>query len=147
RATKLLANGDGLANSNRQKIVDAFMPITKRHGDKALGKAVFEKNCAKCHRLGSLGQSIGPDLTGIAVRDRADILIDILDPNRSAEGNYRQYNVETKKGLVLMGLLTGETRTAIELLDSEANKHIVLREDIDTIVATKLSLMPEGFEK
>jgi putative heme-binding domain-containing protein len=86
-------------------------------------------------------------LTGIAVRDRADILTDILDPNRSVEGNYRQYTVETKNGLYLTGLLTAETKTAVELLDSDAKKHAVLREDIESIISSKLSLMPEGFEK
>src|SRR5262249_26360342 len=34
-----------------------------------------------------------------------------------------------------------------ELLDSEAKRHVVLREDIDTLIASKQSLMPEGFEK
>jgi hypothetical protein len=32
-------------------------------------------------------------------------------------------------------------------MDSEGKKHVVLREDVDTLNATKLSLMPEGFEK
>jgi putative membrane-bound dehydrogenase-like protein len=147
RATKLLASGGRLPDPNRKKVLDAMLPLAKKHGDKGKGKTVFEKNCAKCHRHGSLGQTVGPDLTGIAVRDRADILIDILDPNRSVEGNYRQYQVFTKKGALLTGLLTAETKTAVELLDSEAKKHVVLREDIETILSSKQSLMPEGFEK
>jgi putative membrane-bound dehydrogenase-like protein len=147
RATKLLASGGRLPDPDRKKVLDTLLPLAKKHGDKAKGKAVYEKNCAKCHRHGSLGQTVGPDLTGIAVRDRADILIDILDPNRSVEGNYRQYQVMTKKGTLLTGLMTAETKTAVELLDSEAKKHVVLREDIETIVSSKQSLMPEGFEK
>jgi putative membrane-bound dehydrogenase-like protein len=147
RARKLLASGGRLPSADRQKVLDALLPLAKRRGSAAAGKLVFEKNCAKCHRFGSLGQVVGPDLTGIAVRDRADILIDILDPNRSVEGNYRQYTVETKDGLLLTGLLTAETKTTVELLDSEAKKHVVLREDIENILSSKLSLMPEGFEK
>jgi putative membrane-bound dehydrogenase-like protein len=147
RATKLLASGGRLPDPDRKKVLDTKLPLAKKHGDKAKGKTVFEKNCAKCHRHGSLGQTVGPDLTGIAVRDRADILIDILDPNRSVEGNYRQYQVMTKKGTLLTGLMTAETKTAIELLDGEAKKHVLLREDIETIVSSKQSLMPEGFEK
>jgi putative membrane-bound dehydrogenase-like protein len=147
RAMKLLAGGGRLPSPDRQKVLDALLPLAKQHGDKTMGKAVFEKNCAKCHRFGGVGQSVGPDLTGIAVRSRADILIDVLDPNRSVEGNYRQYTIETKKGVVMTGLLTAETRTAVELLDSEAKKHTVLRDDIETISSSKQSLMPEGFEK
>jgi putative membrane-bound dehydrogenase-like protein len=147
RAKKLLASSGRLPSADRQKVLDALLPLAKRRGSAAVGKVVFEKNCAKCHRFGSLGQVIGPDLTGVAVRDRTDILIDILDPNRSVEGNYRQYTVETKGGLLLTGLLTAETKTTVELLDSEAKKQVFLREDIENILSSKLSLMPEGFEK
>jgi putative heme-binding domain-containing protein len=128
-------------------VLEALLPLAKRHGDPGKGKQVFEKNCAKCHRFGAVGQTVGPDLTGIAVRDRADILTDILDPNRSVEGNYRQYTVETKNGLFLTGLLTAETRTVVELLDSDAQKHVIQRDDIESLISSPLSLMPEGFEK
>jgi putative membrane-bound dehydrogenase-like protein len=147
RAKKLLASGGGLPNPDRQKVVDAFLPALKRHGDASRGRAVFEQNCGKCHKHGDLGANIGPDLTGMAVRERGDLAIDILDPNRSVEGNYRQYTILTKDGRVLTGLLMSETKTTVELMDSEAKKHDVLREDIDEFRATKLSLMPEGFEK
>jgi putative heme-binding domain-containing protein len=147
QATKLLARGGRLPSPDRQKVLDTLLPLAKLHGDKAAGKAVFEKNCAKCHRFGDLGQNIGPDLSGIAVRDRAEILTDILDPNRSVEGNYRQYTIETKKGAVLSGLLAAETRTTVELLDQDGKRRVVLREDIDTFAQSRLSLMPEGFEK
>ena len=50
-------------------------------------------------------------------------------------------------GRVLNGLLASETKTAIELYDAQAKKHVILREDIDQIVATPKSLMPDGFEK
>ncbi len=147
KAKKLLASGGRLPSPDRQKVIEALLPLAKRHGDADKGKLVFEKNCAKCHRFGAVGQSVGPDLTGITVRDRADILTDILDPNRSVEGNYRQYTVETKNGLFLTGLLTAETRTVVELLDSDARKHVIQRDDIESIVSSQMSLMPEGFEK
>jgi putative membrane-bound dehydrogenase-like protein len=146
-AQKVLAGSGRLPSPDREKVLKTLLPLAKKTGSSAKGKAVFEKNCAKCHRFGDLGQVVGPDLTGIAVRDRADILTDILDPNRSVEGNYRQYKIETKRGILLTGLLTAETRTAVELLDAEGKKHVVLREDIDSLISTKLSLMPEGFEK
>src|SRR5204862_4365582 len=126
---------------------EAHPYLSKRPGDQLLGRAVFEQHCAKCSRRVSRGANIGPDLTGMAVRPRADLLVDILDPNRSVEGNYRQYTIETKKGTVLTGLLTGETQTAVEVMDAEAKKTVVLREDAAAYTKTDRSLMPEGFEK
>src|SRR5690606_27982834 len=94
-------------------------------GDASVGRKVFEQQCAKCHRHGELGATIGPDLSGMAARTKAEILTDVIDPNRSVEGNFRQHIVVTTDGRVLSGLLSGETRTSIELLDAEAKKRVV----------------------
>jgi uncharacterized protein len=108
---------------------------------------VFKKQCAKCHVHGSEGTRIGPDLTGIAVHPKAELLENILDPSRSVEGNFRVYTLATADGRVLTGLLASESKTAVELFDAEGKKHSILREDIDQLVASPKSLMPEGFEK
>ena len=99
-AARILAGGGRLPSPDRQKVLESLLPAAGRRGDRTKGRAVFESNCSKCHRHGALGQSVGPDLTGVGARPRADILIDIVDPNRSVEGNYRQYTVETKQGLL-----------------------------------------------
>jgi putative membrane-bound dehydrogenase-like protein len=147
RARKLLARGGGLPSADRQKVVDELMPLTKRGGDPALGKLVFKTHCAKCHTHGGEGAKIGPDLTGMAVHPKEHLLVEIMDPSRSVEGNFRQYVVTTKDGQVLNGLLASESKTAVELVDAEAKKHTILREDIDELQATAKSLMPDGFEK
>jgi putative heme-binding domain-containing protein len=147
RAQKLLAKGGGLPNPDRQKVVDQFLPLTKLKGDPALGKLVFKKHCTTCHVHGGEGNRIGPDLTGVAVHPKDHLLIDILDPSRSVEGNFRVYTVVTGDGRVLNGLLASETRTSVELIDAEAKKHVLLREDIEQLTVSPKSLMPEGFEK
>jgi hypothetical protein len=63
------------------------------------------------------------------------------------EGNYIQYTVATTDGRVITGLLASETKTTVELIDSEGKRQTVLRQDIDEMAASKKSLMPEGFEK
>ncbi|MGH7194481.1 MAG: PVC-type heme-binding CxxCH protein, partial [Candidatus Saccharimonadales bacterium] len=90
---------------------------------------------------------VGPDLTGMAVHPKTELLTHILDPSRNVEGNYRVYTVVTDDGRVLNGLLAAETKTSIELIDAEAKRHHVLRENIDELAASTKSLMPEGFEK
>ncbi len=147
RARALLSRSGALPNPDRQKVVEEFLPITKVKGDPAAGKVVFKNTCAKCHVHGNEGTRIGPDLTGMAVHPKEHLLIDILDPSRSVEGNFRAYTVVTKDGRVFTGLLASESRTAIELFDAEAKKQTILRSDIEQLVATNKSLMPEGFEK
>ncbi|HZT82882.1 MAG TPA: PVC-type heme-binding CxxCH protein, partial [Gemmataceae bacterium] len=147
RAKKLLARGGGLPSADRQKVIDEFLPLTKQTGDAALGKAAFKKHCATCHTHSGEGNQVGPDLTGMAAHPKEELIVHILDPNRSVEGNFRVWSLATKSGKVLNGLLASETKTSVELIDSEAKKHVILREDIEVLNASNKSLMPEGFEK
>ena len=97
--------------------------------------------------MAAKASKIGPDLTGMAVHPKRELLVHILDPSRSVEGNFRQYTVVTSDGRVLNGLLAAETKTTVELVDAEGKRHSLLREDIEELVASPKSLMPEGFEK
>ncbi|MEZ6064595.1 MAG: ThuA domain-containing protein [Planctomycetaceae bacterium] len=147
RARELLKAGGGLPDPDRQKVLDAMLEITKVEGDAVLGKEVFKKNCAKCHKHSGEGENIGPDLTGMAVHPKSELLVHILDPSRSVEGNFRSYTVVMDDGLIHNGMLAGESQTAIELIDGEAKKFTLVRQDIEQIIASNKSVMPEGFEK
>ncbi|HWB11756.1 MAG TPA: PVC-type heme-binding CxxCH protein [Pirellulales bacterium] len=147
RAKEILSRDAGLPSPDRQKVLDELMPLARKSGDAAAGKEVFKQQCAKCHMHSGEGNKIGPDLTGMAVHPKAELLTHIIDPSRNVEGNYRVYTVSTDDGRILTGLLAGETKTSIELVDAEAKRHPILRENIDELVASTKSLMPEGFEK
>jgi putative heme-binding domain-containing protein len=93
------------------------------------------------------GNKIGPDLTGMAVHPKEHLLTEIMDPSRSVEGNYRLYTIVKTNGKFLSGLLASETKTSLELYDSQGKKHILQRDEVDQIVSSNKSLMPDGFEK
>lgn len=147
RAKKLIEAGGGLPDLDREKVLAELMPLTQKVGNVARGKEAFKKNCAKCHRHSGEGENIGPDLTGMAVHPRAELLMNIVDPSRSVESNYRAYTVALADGRVQNGLLAAESRTAIEIIDSEGKKHAIPREDVEELTASRKSFMPEGFEK
>lgn len=146
-AREIFSRSGGLPNPDRQKVLASLMNVTEQTGDATRGKAVFTKNCANCHMHQGEGNKVGPDLTGMAVHPKTELLTHILDPSRSVEGNYRTYAVLTLDGLVINGMLASETQTAIEIFDAQGKKKVVLREDIDQLVASTKSVMPEGFEK
>ncbi len=147
RAKKLIASGGGLPSADRQKVIDEVLPVVLAGGDPAVGKAVFKEHCGKCHMHSGEGGKVGPELTGMSVHPPQELLIHILDPNRSVEGNYRAYTVATDDGRVVNGLLAGESKTAVELVDAEGKRHVIQREEIDEFVPSTNSLMPVGFEK
>lgn len=146
-ARGLLERGGALPNPDRQRVLEEFLPIAQQTGDAAAGKLAFKKHCAKCHRHSGEGERIGPELTGMAVHPKAELLTHILDPNRSVEGNFQTYTVALRDGRVVVGMLTAESKTAVELLDAENKRTTVLREEIEELARSAKSLMPEGVEK
>jgi putative membrane-bound dehydrogenase-like protein len=144
RAEKLEAAGPGAIAADREQIYRKLLPFVEKKGDIARGKTVFANLCAKCHAMGGEGGKVGPELTGIGARSRKDILVDIVDPNRSVEANYRLWQVKTTDGQVLAGRLDGETATTIELYDVEGKSHVLQRKDIEMLKASNLSSMPVG---
>ncbi len=146
RAQKLMSAGTASSSAEREAIIAKLSPIASEKGDIARGKTVFEMNCAVCHTFNAQGAKIGPDLTGIGARERKDILIDILDPNRSVEANYRLWNATIKNGDTISGRLDTETQTSIEILDLSGQSHSIQRKDIQKLECNNMSIMPAGFE-
>lgn len=147
RARTILARGGRLPSPDRKKVLDEYMPLVEKTGEVRKGFEVFKSICAKCHRHGDTGETIAPNLTGFNVHPKSKIIQKVLDPNSSVEGNFRQYTVTTKSGRVINGLLAAETKTALEIVDTEAKRHTVLRDDIEEMTASTRTIMPEGFEK
>ena len=147
RAKKAIAAGGGLPNADRQKVIDEILPVVARGGDADRGKTLFKEQCGKCHMHSGEGGKVGPELTGMAVHPAHELLIHILDPNRSVEGNYRAYTVSTDDGRVVTGLLAAESKTAVEIVDAEGKRVAIQRSEIDEFTPSPNSLMPVGFEK
>ena len=146
RRARELANGGQAISADRAEVVKKFLPAADLAGDVARGKEAFTKNCAVCHKFNGAGANIGPELTGVGARPKADILIDILDPNRSVEANYRLWNLSTKGGDTYAGRLDAETQTSVELTDLTGQKHVVQRKEITSLESSNQSIMPTGFE-
>ncbi|MEZ6117724.1 MAG: c-type cytochrome [Pirellulaceae bacterium] len=145
-AAELMKSQGALVTSNRQALVDEWLPITKNPGDATNGLAMFKKHCATCHIHGELGTAIGPNLTGMAVHPKEELLVNVLDPSRSVETNFQIYQVITVNGQVISGMLAGESANSIRVIDSTGKEKQVLREDLEQLVSSPKSLMPEGFE-
>jgi putative heme-binding domain-containing protein len=130
---------------NRQQVVARFKERA-REGDASRGLAVFDKHCARCHRWGDRGQSIGPDLASITDRLPETMLVAILDPNRAVEARYVSHTATTKEGFSYSGIITLESDTSITLTLPDGKQHALLRSEIEELATSGKSLMPEGLE-
>ncbi|MGH9370918.1 MAG: ThuA domain-containing protein, partial [Vicinamibacterales bacterium] len=115
-------------------------------GDSARGKVLFTAACASCHRLGEVGKSeVGPPLNGMGVRPRVELLTSILDPNREVDPSFWQWNVTTKRGETLAGVVASENAAGLTLRSASGDV-LIRKEEIATRENTHRSFMPEGLE-
>ena len=132
---------------DRQKVVDAYRPVLEMAGNAAQGKAVFKRECATCHRLEGVGYDLGLPLGSIKDRGPEGILVNVLDPNSNINPEYSNYVVVTDAGRTVTGMIVAETATSITLRRAEDESDTVLRTEIDELVDTGVSIMPEGLEE
>jgi putative heme-binding domain-containing protein len=144
RAVRVFA---GAVDPDREKVIRAYQAVLTTKGDPAHGSALFAKTCATCHRLGGVGHEVGPDLASVGDKSPAGLLIAILDPNRSVEARYVNYQAVTKNGVTLTGILGSETGSSITLIGPDAKQQVVLRTDLEQLTSSGKSAMPEGIEK
>jgi putative membrane-bound dehydrogenase-like protein len=144
RARKLLQE---TVPAERKEVLQRYQAALKREGDAKKGQAVFQKNCATCHRVAGVGVDVGPDISDTRTKTAEALLTDILNPNQAVDNNYINYQVTTRGGRSVSGIIVAETASSITLKRAENQTEVVLRQDVDEIESTGLSLMPEGLEK
>ncbi|MEK6237476.1 MAG: c-type cytochrome, partial [Planctomycetales bacterium] len=122
--------------------------ILAMKGDASAGERLFLHTigvqCKNCHRVGKIGVAIGPDLSGVGLKnDRAKLLESILQPSKLIDPKYAAYLLETKAGQVHSGLLVEKTEARIVLRDARDKLIRVPASEVETLVPQRNSLMPE----
>lgn len=133
--------------ADRQQALADYQPALVLEADPQRGQVVFQKNCSTCHKIGNLGVNVAPDISDSRTKTPAQLLGDIIQPNRAIDANYIAYQLLTKDGTIASGILTSETSTSITLKQPEAKVITVARSEIEQLKSSGVSLMPDGLEK
>jgi putative membrane-bound dehydrogenase-like protein len=132
-------------SAEKDALIAQLLPAVSKPGDIANGRKIFAAACAICHKFGDVGQiDVGPPLAGIGSHGAAELLQAIVDPNRSVEPNYWQWNITTKQNQTYSGVIIRETTAGITLRNQGGDIEINSA-DISQRENTRRSLMPEGF--
>jgi putative heme-binding domain-containing protein len=116
-------------------------------GDPARGRTLFhgeQARCAQCHAFRGQGGQVGPDLTDVAAKGRADIYRSIAAPSATIEPDYTTYTVATRDGQVLSGVVRAEGPDTIKITDTNAKATTVRRDQVQEIRPSATSIMPPG---
>ena len=145
-----VASHANLARTLVAKVDDLRRVALQHRGDPRRGEQLFFDpkgvGCVRCHAAGGRGDSsIGPDLTGLALKyDRDELIRSVLEPSSRIATGYQPVIVATRDGKVLTGVVRGETGDWLELADSEAKITRVLKLDITERRVGEVSIMPKG---
>jgi len=112
-------------------------------GDLKLGKQVYAKTCAACHKLYGSGGLIGPDLTGSNRANLEYLLSNILTPSADIQDDYKLVVVTTRDGRTLSGNVASENDKQLTLR-MVGQETVVDKSEIQSREVIPVSMMPEG---
>ncbi|MBX9622707.1 MAG: HEAT repeat domain-containing protein [Gemmataceae bacterium] len=117
-------------------------------GDPKRGRELYLNTkllaCATCHKMEGVGGAIGPDLTRVWDTHPVEKLVEsIADPHKEIKEGFQAYRLVTADGQVLGGLKVSETASEVVVRDATGRDTRVAKEDVESLVPSKLSLMPD----
>lgn len=113
------------------------------------GERLFRQAlCVRCHRVAGAGGAVGPELSKVANRfGPRDLLEMVLDPSKTIDEKYRQTQIETKAGKIIVGrLVGGDDKTVVLAPEALTPRQTVKIEksEIESQSVSTTSPMPAG---
>ncbi|MFO1485824.1 MAG: PVC-type heme-binding CxxCH protein [Verrucomicrobiaceae bacterium] len=131
---------------SREEMAAKFKPAIAAKGDATRGMNHYISRCMACHRAGTMGLQVGPDLITVKTKGREALLTAILEPHKEVASQFIAYTVNTKDGQTLSGIITNDTATSMTLKMMGGLEKTLQRAEIKGSSSTGQSLMPEGLE-
>jgi cytochrome c oxidase cbb3-type subunit III len=117
----------------------------KVDGDRAAGEQLFwgKGNCGQCHRVGTRGSSIGPDLSRSGrQRSVAYLRESVIAPDADITDGYATIVVVTRDGKKIEGVSKGLDNFSARLLDLSGKFHSYMKDQVTSVTREERSLMP-----
>jgi len=114
--------------------------------DQRRGHELFLQACAACHRIGSEGQEVGPDLLGQLGMAEEALLKDILVPSERIRPGFETTLVQLGGGAVVTGILKDDGATSLRMVAADGVEQVLLRKDVTGVRRLAGSLMPSFAE-
>ncbi len=122
--------------------------LVKLRGDAERGAQVFRSEsaaCSKCHRVGDDGVDFGPALGQIGTKLGRQALYEaILDPSSGISFGYEGWEIGTRDGEDVFGILASETEEEVVIRQQTGAMVRVRKSDIVRRERQELSEMPAG---
>jgi len=129
----------------KQAEIKRIMTLLKKGvGNAEKGDALFAQRCLVCHKLFEKGGAVGPDLTGYERGNLEFWMPAMIDPSLEIREGYTNFVVTMKDGRTLIGMIADQNPKTVTLRDPANQMTTVTRDQIASLAASPISLMPEG---
>jgi putative membrane-bound dehydrogenase-like protein len=150
-AAMLVARALGKPFFDRRPPADDVSGWLKRlegRADVAAGRRVLFHpklaGCYLCHRVEGRGRDIGPDLSTVGRAGRKHILESILQPSTLIAPHYQSWDIETKDGKKLTGMLVKTELDDYTYVDAKGKLFKLNTRNIAESQPSPVSIMPTG---
>jgi putative heme-binding domain-containing protein len=106
------------------------------------GHELFLQLCSTCHRIGSEGHEVGPDLLGQLGMAEESLLREVLMPSERIRPGYETVFVQIRGGGATFGILKNDGATSVALALPGGVEQVLLRKDLQDLRRLPASLMP-----
>ena len=135
-------------SANRSDRIESKLASIKRETvDLEIGKKMYADKCAQCHKLGSVGNVLGPQLEGIGNRGLERLCEDILWPDRNVDEAFRVTLLLLDGGETVTGLVQERNDASITIAEQNGTKRVIPIMDIEQEKKGEVSLMPSNFDE
>ena len=112
-------------------------------GDGRLGRQAFNDNCARCHRVGNLGGSLGPNLSNLLTRRSLEYIeTSVRDPDSFIVPGYHTVRVRLANNESYEGVLMNEDAFSVQMIDSNQQLQSFQKNELVAFDKPPRSLMP-----
>ncbi|MBD2701301.1 c-type cytochrome [Spirosoma sp. BT702] len=130
------------AGKNGEPLPPVYL-LVHENGVANKGKTIFAQNCQTCHRVQQTGVLFGPELSKIGAKlSKEGLFRAILYPDEGINYGYETYQIHTRDGGQLMGLLGSESNDEVVLKLPGGTKQTLRKNDIRSKVKAPQSMMP-----
>jgi len=146
-ALRELANEDDV----RRRKLETLPALISSKGRATEGKKNFADGkgaCSSCHRIGDVGNFVGPNLSTIGqIRTERDLLESILFPSATLARDYEAHAIDTTDGQSLVAVIRRTLSDAIVVADGSGQEITLPRAKIAALQTLPTSLMPVGLDR
>ena len=148
--SEMPAYGDRLDADAIWRLVSYIRSVARHEAEAVLGnpqkgESTFwgKGSCGQCHRVGSKGSGIGPDLTRVGrQRSLAYLKASIVTPDSDITPGYGTVQIVLKDGKTASGVERSLDNFSVQFIDLAGNYHSFVREDVTSMSRQPRSLMP-----